>query len=201
MTSPDPDLHTDAREFFTRHMRLLETVMAAWPMPEMQRQVDAVREAFSANIRKPFVLKASFPYSSPVISNAATPPRSSPGYRGPMMDHSGVLGSQPDSATLVTQLSFSNPPITPPISAGPIDGKNASPMIMFSAGPNVSMPPALPITDAPAWNPSRIFEYVFNNRTNLEAHLANITTGNGTRLLVRPKCNRIPAPKVKRRQV
>jgi hypothetical protein len=155
LTSPDPELNTDAREFFTRHMRLLEAVMSAWPMPEMQRQVDAVREAFSADLRRPFLLKPSFPYSSPVMSSAATPPRSSPGYSRPMLDQN-LLVSQPDS--IVTQLSFASQPITPPISAGPPDGKNSSPMMMFAAGPNASMAPAMPMSDAPAWNPARIFE-------------------------------------------
>jgi len=155
LTSPDPELNTDAREFFTRHMRLLETVMAAWPMPEMQRQVDAIREAFSADVRKPFMLKPSFPYSSPTMSHSATPPRSSPAYNRPMMDRGG-LGPQPNS--IVTQISFPSQPMTPPTSDSPPDIKNTSPMMMFSAGPNSSMPPALPLTDAPAWNPAPIFE-------------------------------------------
>ncbi|MBE3047277.1 hypothetical protein IMZ48_33105, partial [Candidatus Bathyarchaeota archaeon] len=65
MTSPDPDLNKDAREFFQRQMRLVEKVMGAWPMPEVQKQVNAVREAFSADVRKLFALKPSFPYGSP----------------------------------------------------------------------------------------------------------------------------------------
>ncbi|CAI4218671.1 unnamed protein product [Parascedosporium putredinis] len=61
MTSPDPDLNTDSREFFQRQMRVMEKIMVVWPMPELQRQIDAVREAFSMDTRKPFVLKPSFP--------------------------------------------------------------------------------------------------------------------------------------------
>lgn len=50
--------------------------MNAWPMPEMQRQIDSMREAFSADLRKPFELKPSFPYGSPSPTTShASPPR------------------------------------------------------------------------------------------------------------------------------
>ncbi|KAL2271243.1 hypothetical protein VTJ83DRAFT_614 [Remersonia thermophila] len=74
LTSPDPDLNTHARDYFTRHMRILEKCMSAWPMPDMQKQIDSVREAFSADIRKPFELKPSFPYGSPHSASLPSPP-------------------------------------------------------------------------------------------------------------------------------
>ena len=57
MTSPDPELNGEARNYFTRHMRILEDTMSTWPLPDMLKQIDAVREAFSVDTRKPFVLK------------------------------------------------------------------------------------------------------------------------------------------------
>ena len=156
MTSPDPDLNTDAREFFQRQMRLVEKVMGAWPMPEVQKQVNAVREAFSADVRKPFVLKPTFPYGSPT-SSAATPPRSLGGMAGPMPPRA-------EQANLQAPVAFTSHPSTSPISAGPADVKGTQQMMMFTSGQG-SQPAGLaqqvPMTEPPTWNPSRIFEYVF----------------------------------------
>lgn len=159
MTSPDPDLNTDSREFFQRQMRVMEKIMVVWPMPELQRQIDAVREAFSMDTRKPFVLKPSFPYGSPT-SSAATPPRSSPGYR-PLITPGGQLHSQGSPSNLqASQMGYSTQAITPPISAGPPDGKNASPMMVFAGqatqGAGIGQP--MPMGEQPSWNPARIFE-------------------------------------------
>ncbi|KAK1706026.1 hypothetical protein BDP67DRAFT_548236 [Colletotrichum lupini] len=161
VVSPDPDLNTDAREFFTRHMRVLERVMSVWPMADLQKQVDAVREAFSADVRKPFVLKPSFPYGSPQSSNHSSPPR---GYR-PGMARTASLDHQLDTQNLQhSQVSYTSHPITPPISAGPVDTKSDSPAIqslvmMASQGSQApGMQQAMSLSDAPAWNPARIFE-------------------------------------------
>ncbi|KAK7735841.1 hypothetical protein SLS63_003803 [Diaporthe eres] len=100
LTSPDPDLNSDAREYFTRHMRVLEKVMHAWPMPDVQKQIDSIREAFSADIRKPFVLKPSFPYGSPHSTTRQTPPRLNPNNyrpsipRGSMDHHQQTIDTQ-----------------------------------------------------------------------------------------------------------
>lgn len=162
MTSPDPDLNVDARDFFERQMQLVEKVMAAWPMPEVQKQIDAVREAFSADVRKPFVLKPTFPYGSPT-SSAATPPRSSPGFRT-MPNPVAPMPTRGDSANLqAPHLAFTSQPLTPPISAGPTDVKGTQPMMMFTSGQGnqpTTMAQQMSMSEAPSWNPSRIFEYV-----------------------------------------
>ncbi|TDZ20303.1 Cutinase transcription factor 1 alpha [Colletotrichum orbiculare MAFF 240422] len=133
VVSPDPDLNTDARQYFTRHMRVLEKVMSVWPMADLQKQVDAVREAFSADTRKPFVLKPSFPYGSPQSSSHSSPPR---GYR-PGMARAGSLDHQ-----LETNLQHSQ-----------------SLVMMANQGSQApGMPQTMPLADAPTWNPSRIFE-------------------------------------------
>lgn len=156
MTSPDPDLNTDARDFFERQMRLVEKVMSAWPMPEVQKQVNAVREAFSADIRKPFELKPSFPYGSPT-SSAATPPRS-------LASITRAVPSQSDPANMqAPPLAFTSHQSASPISAGPTDAKGAQAMMMFTSGPgnqSAGIAQQVPMSEPPAWNPSRIFEYV-----------------------------------------
>lgn len=159
MTSPDPDLNTDSREFFQRQMRVVEKIMSTWMMPELQRQIDAVREAFSMDTRKPFVLKPTFPYGSPT-SSAATPPRSSPAYR-PLIDPGSHIHPRGSPSNLqASQIGFSTQAITPPISAGPPDGKNASPMMVFAGQPNqgAGMGQQMPMGEQPSWNPARIFE-------------------------------------------
>ncbi|KAB5549806.1 hypothetical protein GE09DRAFT_1174621 [Coniochaeta sp. 2T2.1] len=161
LTSPDPELSSDAREYFTRHMRILEKCMSAWPMPDMQKQVDAVREAFSADTRKPFVLKPSFPYGSPV-STHSSPPRSTSGYPTDLV-RSSSMDQRLD--TQVQQHSYGGHPISPPISAGPgdmkTDASDVQSMVMMS-GNQGSQAPAmqhgLPLAGAPTWNPSRIFD-------------------------------------------
>ncbi|KAL5614957.1 hypothetical protein BROUX41_005025 [Berkeleyomyces rouxiae] len=73
MTSPDPEINADSGEYFSRHMRILEKVMSIWSIPDVKKQIDAVRRAFSADIRKPFMLKPSFPYGSPASSQSNSP--------------------------------------------------------------------------------------------------------------------------------
>jgi hypothetical protein len=132
-------------------------------MPELQKQVDAVREAFSADTRKPFALKPSFPYGSPHPSTQSSPPRLPTGYRpgaSPM--------DQAQQRQLEVQnyqsLNYTGHPISPPISAGP-DGKSESPgvqtggLVMMSQGSQASgMQQNLSLSDPPAWNPARLFE-------------------------------------------
>ncbi len=160
LTSPDPDLHSDAREYFTRHMRVLERCVRAWPMAEMQMQIDAMREAFSADTRKPFVLKASFPYGSPQAATRPSP-------LGPNARFLPVAQGRVDATvSQSSHASYATHPISPPISTGPVDGKtdpSPSPqsLAMMAAGQasqTSAMPGTLALPDGPTWNPSRIFE-------------------------------------------
>ncbi|KAM5361926.1 hypothetical protein ACJZ2D_012802 [Fusarium nematophilum] len=160
IVSPDPEINTDAREYFTRHMRVLEKVMEAWSMPELEKQINALREAFSADVRKPFVLKPTFPYGSPHPSSHSSPPRG-PEFR-PVMHRTGSMDQHLD-AHGAPQVSYTSHPITPPISAGPVDSKSDSPavqpLVMMSQGSQApGMPQSISLTDQPGWNPSRIFE-------------------------------------------
>lgn len=74
LISSDPDLNLSAREYFTRYMRILEKCSGFWPMSDIEQQISALREASSADINKPFVLKPSFPYdSSYTLENSSYP--------------------------------------------------------------------------------------------------------------------------------
>ncbi|KAK3393592.1 hypothetical protein B0H63DRAFT_491487 [Podospora didyma] len=161
LTSPDPDLNSEARDYFARHMRILEKCMGSWPMPDMQKQVDSVRMAFSADVRKPFVLKASFPYGSPQSATHPSPPGLAP-YRS---DVNRTVDRRLNTQVQRSQVSYNNHPISPPISAGPLDSKSDSPRVqslaMMASGHGSQAPAvqqALPLVDPPAWNPSRIFD-------------------------------------------
>jgi hypothetical protein len=138
----------------------MEKVIEVWQMPELQKQIDAVREAFSADIRKPFVLKPSFPYGSPHPSNSSSSPRGQQGYR-PTVDRSRLPQQTLDTQS-AQQVSYTNHPMTPPISAGPVDSKSDSPLqslVVMPQGNQASgMPANMSIPDQSAWNPSRIFE-------------------------------------------
>ncbi|KAK2595354.1 hypothetical protein QQS21_006954 [Conoideocrella luteorostrata] len=162
IVSPDPDLNSDAREYFQRHMRLMETIMEAWPMPDLQKQVDAIREAFSADIRRPFVLKPSFPYGSPHPSNQSNSPRANLAYASSLhgtgsMDHHHLDPTN-------QHVSYISHPITPPISVGPVDSRSDSPAVQSlvmmpqdGQGPDMQQTMSLG-NNPPTWNPARIFE-------------------------------------------
>lgn len=73
ITSPDPLLNSQARLFFTRHMRILEHCIVS-ASSEMQMQINALREAFSLDTQKPFELKPTLGLQSPILEDHPTPP-------------------------------------------------------------------------------------------------------------------------------
>ena len=151
-------------------MRLLEKCTTSWPMPDihMQQQIDSLREAFSADTRKPFVLKASFPYGSP-SSNNKTPPRGMEQYRPPQqLRRTSSMEQQQQSLDQQhhpQQVSYTSHPISPPVSAGGSrDSTSDSPavqsLVMMATGQRNQQPiaAAVPMVDPATWNPNRIFE-------------------------------------------
>jgi hypothetical protein len=66
ITCPDPVLNSQARQYFTRHMRVLEQCTSS-TQPEIQQQINALREAFSRDTSKPFELKQTLGMHSPVM--------------------------------------------------------------------------------------------------------------------------------------
>ncbi|KAF2277497.1 uncharacterized protein EI97DRAFT_375360 [Westerdykella ornata] len=155
ITSPDPDLNNDAREFFVRHMRILEQCTGVLPMPEMQQQVNNLRQAFSADVTKPFELKPTFPFGSPQVTTQASPLSNDGSYRT-------RLPSQPSPVDQPGQVNYHAHPITPPISASGHESKADSPvaqsLVMMASGQRAPQPANMPMQEPVQWNPQRIFD-------------------------------------------
>jgi hypothetical protein len=144
-------------------MRILEKCTSSWPMPDMQQQIESLRQAFSADIRKPFVLKPSFPYGSP-----AAPANTSPARGNVQQYRQGSTSMESQNLELQNaqqqQVSYTSHPISPPISAGGVDTKSDSPavqsLVMMATGQRAPVPitSGVPMADHASWNPSRIFE-------------------------------------------
>ena len=156
ITSPDPEFNRDSKDYFTRHMRILETCTSAWPQPEMQTQIDALRDAFSADTSKPFQLKSSFPLGSPSPTGMAPSPPLDTNYR------QTVIPRQHSFSHVQQAASYPAQPMTPPVSAGLPDGDSPLPAgtsSMMSNGihslPMTSMPMS---SAADQWNPTPIFQ-------------------------------------------
>lgn len=149
-------------------MRLLEKC-TNMPDIHMQQQIDALREAFSADTRKAFVLKPSFPYGSPTSSTSRSPLRAGQ-YRPQLqrtssMEQQQSLDQQQHLAQHQSQVSYTSHPISPPVSAGSgVDNKSDSPavqsLVMMASGQRTQQPisTAVPMVDPSTWNPNRIFE-------------------------------------------
>ncbi|KAF2203750.1 hypothetical protein GQ43DRAFT_366107 [Delitschia confertaspora ATCC 74209] len=156
ITCPDPELNHDAREFFVRHMRILETCVPSWPLPEMHQQVNTLRQAFSADVNKPFDLKPSFPFGSPqVLPNS--PPLNNEGPYRPR------LPSQHSPLEQSGQVHYYAHPISPPISASDRDHQADSPvaqsLVMMAAGQRAPQTaPAMQMQEQVPWNPNKIID-------------------------------------------
>ena len=168
ITSPDPAFNSDAKDYFTRHMRILENCTSAWPMPEMQTQIDALREAFSADTSRPFELKRTFPFASPSSTGLQPSPPLDAGHHPPML-------SRHESHSQVNQMPYHTQPITPPVSAGfdmPKDTPlSSASMSMMANGYQQQMPTQTSSigTSQVEWNPTPIFEYVLGFTISLHA--------------------------------
>lgn len=113
LTSPDPDLSDGARDYFTRNMRILEQCSSSWPVPQMQVQIDSLRQAFSADLSKPFELKANFPFGSPAPdADTSTPPADSSFFAADGAGHQQAVGRH------IWGNAYEAQPITPPQTAG-----------------------------------------------------------------------------------
>ncbi|KAH8701151.1 putative C6 finger domain protein [Talaromyces proteolyticus] len=187
ITSPDPEFHTDARDYFTRHMRILEQCSTTWPLPEIKAQIDALRLAFSADITRPFELKMTFPYGSPSEPYQPSPPALGESQYGQF--------SQPQAAS-PHRLGYH--PITPPISAGAEDSKPESPQIshlnVLHQHPATSQSLGVPLVDENSWDPSRImasWDMAFSvNPSNLPSaspHMAYSNAGSSIADTVSPQ--------------
>ncbi|OAP63216.1 hypothetical protein AYL99_02443 [Fonsecaea erecta] len=184
LSSPDPEFNFEAKDYFVRQMRILERCVLAWPMPETEAQINALRAAFSADVNKPFELKESFPHGTP-SENSRPSPVSPPSYdrqQPPMQSQGSKLvdhqqsqqqqQAQPGSyaAQHLGQMTRQAPYLaTPPVSVYTADSKPPTPLygqsyeleqttyssIPSSAGGYYQQPTSA--TDIP-WNPTPIMD-------------------------------------------
>ena len=138
-------------------MRVLEQCVSAWPMPELEAQINALRVAFSANIDRPFELKPTFPYGSPSEPYQPSPPLDSQYHHlqippNPQYEQEG-------------QFPHHSQTLTPPISAGANDSRTDSPQypptyVQPHAQNASSMLPhnSVPIPENVQWNPTPIID-------------------------------------------
>lgn len=163
ITSPDPEFNTDAKDYFTRHMRILERCTSAWPMQDMQNQIDALREAFSADTSKPFELKPSFPYGSPSGKLQPSPPLDVK-YQHPAIGH-----HESHEPAKPVQYHLQHQPITPPISVDHSDHDGSLAMIANCQQQQPMLINTDPlVTNHTVWNPTPIFEYGSNKHDEIK---------------------------------
>jgi hypothetical protein len=145
-------------------MRILEQVTPMWPLPEMQAQVNALREAFSADINKPFELKPTFPFGSPSPQSNSSPLSASSGGTFRTREPLATGSMEQPGQVNYHQASQHHHPITPPISATERESKTDSPlgqsMVMMTPGQRQHLSPSQHVQNQGQWNPDRIFEYV-----------------------------------------
>ncbi|KAK2749807.1 hypothetical protein FQN55_003043 [Onygenales sp. PD_40] len=146
ITSPDPEFNSDARMYFSRHMRILERCASTWPVPDLQSQINTLRQAFSADTNKPFELKPSFPYGSP----------SDPTHSSSPTDPHYLQTSYPGSGSEHYQPAYGAPPVTPPISSGVKEEQPLQDMGLMHSHADSSGMLNVPLVDGNNWDPTRI---------------------------------------------
>lgn len=163
ITSPDPAYNQDARNYFIRHMRILETCIKEWPMAEVEAQIYSLRTAFSADLNKPFDLKPSFPYGTPSELSRNSEERR-------LSETSHQIQPQQNQSIFQTMPTGSYFP-TPPLSAGPtnksydqqlfLDYNSDQTKRQYHHIPPTSHPHSIAI-EPEQWNPTPII-HQFNN--------------------------------------
>jgi hypothetical protein len=119
-------------------MRVLETMAPSFPMPEMQQQVNSLRQAFSADTSKPFELKPTFPFGSPQVAPQTSPLSNDGSYRPRHPSHPSPL-EQPG------QVNYHAPV--------------AQSLVMMVSGHRAPQPSSgMQMPENVQWNPQRIFE-------------------------------------------
>lgn len=152
ITSPDPELNTNAKDYFTRHMRILEQCSSSWPMPAIQVQIDSIRQAFSANLKKPFELRPNFPFGSPAQSDRSSPPNDFAAF--PEQNYSQSMSARHRWS------SYDTAPLTPPSTASTINGATNYSTQVYNT-PDTSQQQAYTQAQPDPqmqWDPSAVFE-------------------------------------------
>ena len=172
ITSPDPVANSRARMFFTRHMRVLEHCISS-TSPEMQVQINALREAFSQDTSKSFELKPTLGLRSPALDQNPSPlsahPHSAPVQGTPAWSH---LQDNASSKTMSPASEYSHPfeqiPNPPRISYHPTSNYTIPSQTAYSSA-NLQQVTSAPQSGytlepvisnehtQPVWDPSGIF--------------------------------------------
>ncbi|EWC45147.1 hypothetical protein DRE_06035 [Drechslerella stenobrocha 248] len=151
-TCPDQEFNLDARDYFSRAMRILEVCIDISASLETKAQIEALRTAFSQDVTQPFVLNPAFPfYSSP--SNHQMSPTPS---------HGSDVTRSPLSSSLSAPISQSRMTLSPPNSDR---GDSPNPTLVMMPQPShVSQPTPQRKshhhgTQQEGWNPQKIFDH------------------------------------------
>ena len=130
--------------------------MEVWPSPEMQMQVNQLREAFSADVNRPFELKRGFPFESPSPSSSGLQP-SPPldvNIQHPILSRHESLGHQ-------NHVAYHATPMTPPISSTGLSFEDSKDGPFMSSSMQTTMPmQTTPMSIGQEWNPTPIIAYV-----------------------------------------
>ncbi|QIW96471.1 hypothetical protein AMS68_001989 [Peltaster fructicola] len=179
ITSPDPALNSQARDYFSRHMRILEHCIPT-ASPEMQTQINSLREAFSLDTSRPFELKPTLGgMRSPSVEKQLTPPlsqQSTPGNTSadtwqlqaaqsmpaasPLSEYGNrfASGSVPNAVTSHPTLAYSQDAYSLPTTSGFSAQQRYQPTTSLSNDQSYGLEPIssneLP---TPHWDPSGIF--------------------------------------------
>ncbi|KAH0608934.1 uncharacterized protein H6S33_001162 [Morchella sextelata] len=167
-TCPDPEFNSDAKDYFTRTMRILENCIDSSASSEVKGQIETLRQAFSLDLSRPFVLNPNFPFYPGV--SAAVDPSITRAYTQGESPHSTLTAGGP--------ANYSHP-LSPPHSTGDGESKGESPaavqsLVMLAAGQGTQNPPA--IVDNMGWNPSRLFDN-WNTAFGINGSVSAIPSG------------------------
>lgn len=141
-------------------MRLLENCIDNSASQEVKGQIETLREAFSVDTNRPFVLNPSFPFYNGVSAPV-----------DPSLARAAYTQSETVQSTMAStsQVNYNAHPLSPAHSNGSIESKGESPaavqsLVMLAAGQGSHAPaPTNHIAEQvqqAQWNPSRLFEYI-----------------------------------------
>jgi len=116
-------------------------------MVEIQKQIDSLREAFSADTSQPFELRANFPYGTPKKSSETNTPTDATFAKDAM-----------STANQVVQSAYPEMIYGTPTSAGLMNQTAAAQSLMMLDPGHNEMETMQMNQQAPQWNPTRIFE-------------------------------------------
>lgn len=122
-------------------------------------QVNQLREAFSADVNRPFELKRGFPFESPSPSIGGLQP-------SPPLEHLQLL-TRHESLGHRAQIPYNPTPMTPPISSAGLSFDESKDGLLMSGmmgnGQQQNMPmQTTPMSIGQEWNPTPIFAYVYS---------------------------------------